>query len=183
MIGISTFIYHQLRRVESPVATRIEYVQGGGFRLPVIIGVPATAAGLIVLVPTLEFAFGAIPQGRASRFEAALSIFILLAVGLAFTSVGLWAIFGRTTITIDKEPATIAMRWSFLSLGRTIITPLLGFSHITIERMFDEGDITYSVSLTGSANTRRLVSIVDRSTAERAANELSEFLGLPIQSG
>jgi hypothetical protein len=177
-----SFIYHPLRRIESSAATKLEYVQGGGFKLPIIMGVPITAIGLFCVVLALGNAFGAFPRQRMSTYEAVLSVLIPLAVGLLFSSAGSWFIFGRTTVILDKEAATVTMRSSFFSLGRTAVSSLAGFTHVEVMRKFDEAVAIYSVSLIGPASTRRLVSCADRATAELAGGEISEFLGLPTQT-
>ena len=179
MIGISTFIFHPLRRVESSTATKLEYVQGGGFQLSIIMGVPITAMGLLCVALALGNAFGAFPRERMSAYQVVLLVLATLAFGLMFSSAGLWFIFGRTTVILDKELATVTLRWSFPSLRRTVVSPLTGFTDVEVMRKFDEGVAIYSVSLVGPTTTRRLVSCVDQATAERAGGEISEFLGLP----
>lgn len=152
--------------------------EGGGCLS--IFGLPFLAAGLFLLLGFLGFVPVKNEDGTPVEMWGRVVFFLM---GLAFSCVGCWLVFGRQKIVIDKEQGTLDKEWKVLFSVKKEKKNLRAFKEVALK--FERGDSDtsdrYPVVLSGSAEEVSIASPLQFGQARRLALELSEFLHLPFE--
>jgi len=149
---------------------------GGGFLS--IFGMPFLLGGLFIM----QVPLGIIPVNTDS---ASLPWFVFVLFGLPFAAVGAVLVFGRNGLTIDLGARRIYRWWGLIVPMKRKSEPLDLFSRVRFDKHEGDSDTaaTWPVSLVGETYAGRLTvdSPTDYAEGRRGAEELAEFLNLPLE--
>lgn len=156
---------------------RLEITSGGGALS--LLGIPFLAAGIFMILA----AFRIVPFDNAASIDY-WTYSVIFIMGLAFTGIGGFLVFGRTWIVIDRSNGTMQILKGLLEPMRREARSLTGFTHVILR--FSPGDTdsadTYHVVLAGEAVTESdLSSSTDYAAAYHQAAYMAEFLHLPLE--
>jgi hypothetical protein len=152
----------------------IEKKSGGGCLA--IFGAPFFLAGLFVALIGL----GILDSKGGNGLVANLGIGV---VGLVFMVVGGILILGRSGWIVDRRQGRIVEWQGLLVPLRRVVHPLDRFAGLRLEGRPDEGSMTWTVQLTGSAAVKELIleRMGDEVQARQRAEVLARFLHLPLE--
>ena len=163
--------YHFLPRRDPEV---IEMRSGGGCIS--VFGLPFLLAGLFIM----QIPLGLVPVGNSDS----LPWFFFPLFGGVFVAVGVFLVFGRSGLILDRRQKRI-IQWRGLLVPMERKEQLLDeVKKIVVEH--DSGDsdsgVSYPVKLEGDRlNTVRIFAPSDYQEARLAAEELARFLSRPVE--
>jgi hypothetical protein len=156
---------------------RLRIREGGGCLS--VFGLPFFAAGVFLCL----VAAGAIPMSNAADVRG-LTLSLVMLMGVLFTAVGSWLVFGRSWTTLDGTRRTIAKQWGLLVAMR-------GETHalndaVAVVVTFDEGDSDTSDKFPvrirrQSGSTHLLSTANDYAGAMKLATAAARVLHLNIE--
>lgn len=141
-------------------------------------GLPFLFAGLFVL----QIPFDVIPVHLE---EGPIILALIMPLGLAFAIAGAALVFVRNGITIDRRSRTITQWWGLLTPMKRTGYNLDSFRSVRLDLHAgdrDSGDAC-TINLIGSGRSAPfyIPSPNDYDAARRTAEQLSQFLGIPLE--
>ncbi len=162
---------------QSPSDDRLRFTQGGGWRI--LIGVVATLFGILWLVIATVF----ITQGMGGLEALGLLVF-----GMVLAGAGLFNIFWRSGVDLDRQAGTVTF-WSRVVVPlRHKVYSLDDFDHVTINRELRNNApatqasyMVYPVALASTAGNALPIQQPRKvNQARQAGRQLAEYLGFPL---
>jgi hypothetical protein len=141
-----------------------------------VFGLPFLLAGLFIM----QLPFGLVPGGNSGS----LPWFFFLPFGGVFAAVGVFLVFGRSGLILDRR-RKLLIQWKGLLVAMKREEQFLsGEERVVIQR--DSGDsdsgLTYPVKLEGNQlKTVDIFSPANYQEARRVAEEIARFLSRPLE--